>query len=65
MIVHHEEIVPECKGCIRAILNVVGGKRWICACHPYPRMQWLCGTTCSNFFVQNDKDDKDINRNKI
>ena len=65
MIATHEEIVPQCKGCFRVVPAIWGGRQFICARHPYPRMQWICETTCADFFVQKDKDIKKQRRNKI
>jgi len=41
----HEDIVSECEGCERVLEYYMGG-RFICACHPFPRMKWLCGYPC-------------------
>lgn len=39
MIQDHEEIVPECKGCIKVMYCILT-KKYICGRHPFPRTQW-------------------------
>jgi len=52
----HEEIVSECEGCIR-ILKHYRGDRFICACHPFPKIKWLGGFVCEDS-THIEKDDK-------
>lgn len=46
MLPYHEEIVSECEGCARILKRVVGDKKLICSCHPYPHIQWIGGLIC-------------------
>ncbi len=36
---NHEEVVPECEGCIRVLYCIIC-KINVCGRHPYPRTQW-------------------------
>ena len=51
----HEDIVSECEGCER-VLKYYRGDRLICACHPFPRMKWLCGFPCESATHIDQKD---------
>jgi len=47
VIPNHEDVVSECEGCDRVIKHWKGD-RYICACHPFPRIKWLCGYPCED-----------------
>jgi hypothetical protein len=47
MISDHEEIIPECEGCIRAQYSILTRTR-ICVIHPFPRIRWWFDLQCED-----------------
>jgi hypothetical protein len=54
----HEPIVSECEGCDRIVKYWKDGKL-ICACHPFPKMNWWPGLPCEKATHINISDEED------